>query len=235
MSEPIPRRPDGRPLWYGRRQGHKLRPSRRALIDELLPKLRLDAGAAGRVDPAAAFAEPMASYRLEIGFGGGEHLAGQAARHPDVGFIGCEPFVNGVAALLAEIEAEKLCNIRVFDDDVRLILGRFCEAAFDRVYILFADPWPKTRHQRRRILQTGTLDQLAGIVRPGGSLIFATDHLEYATFALERLCRHPAWRWTAEGAGDWRHPPQDWIETRYEAKAKQRGLKPVYLTFERRT
>ncbi len=235
MTDAVPRRPDGRPLWYGRRASHKLRPGRQRLVDDLLPTIRVpsEGPSEGAIDLAALFGRSMPAYRLEIGFGGGEHLAGQAAANPDVGFIGSEPFINGVASLLAEIDERALANVRVFDDDVRLILDKLPAAAFERIYVLFPDPWPKTRHHRRRIVGAETLGQLARLVPPGGQLLFATDHMGYAAWALEHVRRHPAWRWTAERPGDWRDPPADWVPTRYEKKARRKGDLPVYLSFER--
>ncbi len=234
MTDGFPTTPDGRPSWYGRRHGHKLRGSRQRLIDEVLPRLRLDpSGSDGPLALDEIFGTAKKAYRLEIGFGGGEHLAGQALADPDIGFIGCEPFVNGVASLLSVIDEHKIDNIRIYDDDARIILGRFPAQAFSAIYILFPDPWPKVRHRRRRIIQPVILDQVSRLLTDGGHLVFATDHMGYAEWALARAMRHADFEWTAERPGDWQRPPAGWIETRYEAKAKRKGDQPTYLTFRR--
>jgi tRNA (guanine-N7-)-methyltransferase len=170
---------------------------------------------------------------LEIGFGSGEHLAHQARLNPDVGFIGCEPFVNGVAALLAAVASESLTNIRIFDEDARLLLPQLADASIGRVFLMFPDPWPKTRHHKRRFIQPATLDALARIMAPGGELRFASDDPGYVRWALWHVLRHPAFAWTAQGAADWRTRWADGVETRYEAK-RLAGRTPSYLTFVRR-
>ncbi len=219
------------PRFYGRRRGKKLRPGRAALVRELLPKLRVPAE--GLVDPEAFFSPGKRSLWLEIGFGAGEHLAAQAQAHPETGFIGCEPFVNGVAALLAQIQDRDLDNIRIFDEDARLLLPRLPDAAIERVYLLYSDPWPKKRHWNRRFVNSANLDQLARIMVPGGLFRFATDHPGHARWALGQLTRHPVFRWTARGPADWRARPADGFVTRYEAKARSQGATCVYLEFQR--
>jgi tRNA (guanine-N7-)-methyltransferase len=210
-----------------------LRAGRRALAETLLPRLRVPLGVPGPLDPAALFPFEPREIRLEIGFGAGEHLADQAKANPAVGFIGCEAFVNGVAALLARVKAENLGNVRVFDDDVRLLYGRLPEASLDRVVALFPDPWPKTRHHRRRLIQRHSLDEFARVLKDGGELHFATDHMEYARWTLLRCLGHPAFAWAARGPQDWRARPVDSPETRYETKARVRGRACVYLVFRR--
>ncbi len=187
----------------------------------------------GLLDPAGWFPFAPRALRLEIGFGAGEHLAHQAAASPEIGFIGCEPFINGVAALLARVQADRLANIRVLDDDARLLFGRFPDAAFERVTILFPDPWPKARHHRRRFIQDESLDEIARILQDGGELRFASDHKDYARWTLLHGLRHPAFAWTARGPGDWRARPEDSRPTRYEEKALKRGETCVYLVFQR--
>jgi tRNA (guanine-N7-)-methyltransferase len=225
---------DNQPRFYGRRRGKKLRPGRAALVDELLPKLRVpgSAEAAETVDPAELLDPRPKQVWLEIGFGAGEHLAAQAAAHPDFGFIGCEPFVNGVATLLSQIAAQDLSNIRLHDDDARLLLPRIKAASVDRVYLLYSDPWPKTRHWNRRFVQTETLDQLARILRPGGVFRFATDHMGHARWALGLAANHPDFQWTARGPADWRNRWADGYPTRYEEKGLA-GPHRVYLEFRR--
>lgn len=175
----------------------------------------------------------MRGYWLEIGFGAGEHLAAQALARPDIGFLGCEPFINGVAALLAKMEADDITNIRLFDDDARLLLPRLPEGVIDRAFILFSDPWPKKRHNKRRIITPRTLDALARILRPGAELRFASDDMSYISWTLEHMRRCPEFSWPAAGPADWRNRPADAVETRYERKALAEGRRCVYLGFRR--
>lgn len=223
------------PRFYGRRRGKRLRPGRQALVDDLLPRLRVELPAAGgQIDPAALFDAPPAAVWMEIGFGAGEHLAAQAAAHPDIGFIGCEPFVNGVAALLAAIDRGGLANIRLFDDDARLLLPALAPASLDRVFLLYSDPWPKKRHWNRRLVNPANLDLIARVLRPGGVLRFATDHMGFARWSLMHLTARDDLEWTARGPDDWRHRPADGFPTRYEQKALA-GDRFVYLEFRRTT
>lgn len=217
---------------FGRRQGRPLKPNLQRLVDDLLPRVALDA-AAERIDPAALFPEAREVW-LEIGFGGGEHLAWQAAANPGVGFIGAEVFINGIATLLREIEERPLGNVRVWREDARLLLDALPARSLSRVFILFPDPWPKLRHHKRRIVQRATLDRLAEVMIPGAELRLATDDASYLPWIVERLSGHPGFRWLAAGPEDWRRRPDDWPETRYEAKALEAGRKPAYLRYERR-
>ncbi|MGE4217999.1 MAG: tRNA (guanosine(46)-N(7))-methyltransferase TrmB [Alphaproteobacteria bacterium] len=219
---------------YGRRRGRPLRGGRQALIEDLLPRLRLEVPAAGRLDPQAIFGCPVQAVWLEIGFGGGEHLAWQAAAHPDIGMIGAEVFLNGVASLLAHVADAPPANLRLFPDDARALLDALPDASLDRVFLLFPDPWPKQRHHRRRFIQPANLDRLARIMRDGAELRMASDHMDYLRWMLFHTQRHPDFVWQADGPEDWRHRTADWPETRYEAKAKARGLRPAYLRFRRR-
>ena len=214
---------------YGRRKGWKLRPHQAALVETLLPRvtLALDAGA----DPKTYFAAGIEDVWLEIGFGGGEHLAWQAAQNPHVGLIGAEPFVAGMAKLLSKIDQATLANIRVHAGDARDVIAVLPDATLGRVFILFPDPWPKTRHHKRRFIQMDTLHALARVMRRGAELRFASDDAGYFTYALERFTAHPAFAWTAECAADWRTRPADWPQTRYEAKALHGP--PNYLRFVR--
>ncbi len=221
-----------KPRFYGRRRGKKLRPGRVTLVEDLLPKLRVPSGGAP-FDPAGLFPDPVSDVWLEIGFGAGEHLADQAQAHPDIGFIGCEPFINGVSTLLAQIAERDLTNIRLHDDDARLLLPRIKAGSVGRVYLLYSDPWPKKRHWNRRFVQMATLDELARVLRPGGVFRFATDHMGHARWALWHAARHPAFEWTARGPADWRTRWADGFPTRYEEKGLA-GDKRVYLEFRRR-
>ena len=223
---------------FGRRHGKRLTRARAELLESLLPKLRVSLPVAGgAMDPKTLFSTPPDDVWLEIGFGAGEHLAAQARARGDVGFIGCEPFINGLAALLGEIEKDNLANVRVLDDDARLLLDALPDGCLGRVFILFPDPWPKARHWKRRIFSTETLDRLARVMKAGAELRFATDHMApdggYLRWALGVGVAHPGFEWTAEGPSDWRGRPPDWVETRYERKALGQGLAPVCLCFRR--
>ena len=188
----------------------------------------------GRLDPAALFSPPRRSIWLEIGFGGGEHLAAQAECHPATGLIGCEVFENGIVKLLSEIERRHLDNVRIFADDARLLIAALPPASIDRVFILFPDPWPKARHRKRRIVGGETLDRLAEIMTDDAELRLATDESDYLSWMLERITGHPAFEWLARSRGDWRERPKDWPPTRYEEKARAAGRSPTFLRARRR-
>lgn len=213
---------------YGRIKTRTLKPRQAVLIDELLPRLGVPDGP---FDPRVLMPE-AAEVWLEIGFGGGEHLAAQAARRPDVLMIGVEPFLNGVASALRHIDEAKLANVRIVQGDARDIVGRMPGASLDRVFILFPDPWPKTRHHKRRLMQPGFIADLVRATRPGARLGFATDWGDYAAWTLERMVASPDWAWTAEDPSDWRSPPADHVTTRYEQKALG-DTAPIFLNFVR--
>lgn len=216
---------------FGRRRGRRLRPTKQGLFDTLLPKLTLALPESGTLDVRALFPRQK-DYWLEIGFGGGEHLAHQAGLNPGVGIIGCEPYINGIADLLKHIDSHKLDNIAVFTEDARLLMAKLPDASLSRVFILYPDPWPKARHHKRRLVSRELLDELARIMKPGAVLRLATDHADYCTWMLERLLPYPEFSWTAKDCDDWLKPWSDWIPTRYEQKALA-GM-PTYLTFTRR-
>lgn len=219
---------------YGRRRGRRLRGAQQALLRDLLPRVRIELPEAGPFDPRAAFGGGARDIWLEIGFGGGEHLAAQAADHPDIGLIGCEPFVNGVVSLLAHVRARGLANVRVWPGDARALMARLPDGCLARAFVLFPDPWPKARHHKRRLVAPPFLDEMARLLRPGGELRLATDDRDYAVWMLAHLTAHPALRWLARRPADWRARPPDWPETRYERKALAAGRRPVYLRFRRR-
>lgn len=217
---------------YGRRRGRGLRPGRSAAIAARLPGTELALSEAGQpLDPCTLFATPPSETWLEVGFGSGEHLLGQAAVHPTVGFIGCEPWVDGVAALLARAGPDVLSRLRVLADDARRLLETLKEASLSRVYVLFPDPWPKRRHHRRRLIQADTLHHLARSLRPGGDLLFASDHAGYVRWTLALAAHEPLLEWRARRPGDWRQPPAGWVPTRYQQKAEARGAACHYLRF----
>ena len=225
MSETTDRR------FYGRRKGRPLRQRQQALVDAALPSLEIGEGE-GPLDPRTLFDPPRERVWMEIGFGGGEHLAHQAAMHPDVGFIGSEPYLNGVASLLDHAGQAGLHNLRIQPDDVRPLLARLPDASIERLFILFPDPWPKNRHHRRRIVGPETIPEFARILSDGAILRLASDHPDYVEWMLRYLGQDDRFEWLARRPSDWRERPADQIETRYEAKALA-GV-PVYLTFERR-
>lgn len=220
-------------LLYGRRRGHRLRPGRTRLLEERLPEVQIRLPEEGRLDPGSLFSRPRRLW-LEVGFGGGEHLVWQARHHPEVGLVGCEPFINGVARLLSLIEAEGIDNIRIVVDDARLLLDALPELCLERIFVLFPDPWPKTRHHKRRIVNPRTAAQFAGLLQPGGELRLATDDLGYARAMLLALWSQEQLEWLAERPRDWRERTADWPPTRYEQKALEAGRTCVYLRFRRR-
>ncbi|HYW59258.1 MAG TPA: tRNA (guanosine(46)-N7)-methyltransferase TrmB [Xanthobacteraceae bacterium] len=219
--------------FFGRRKCHPLRPRQAALMERLLPRLALDLRAPAPDRLAALFPDPADEIGLEIGFGGGEHLVAEAAARPRMGFIGCEPFVNGMAKALALIEAQNLGNIRLHFGDASDLVAWMPAGSLARVDLLYPDPWPKRRHWKRRFVQDASIAALARVLRPGAHFRFVTDWPDYAEWTLERLVRSPDFMWIAERADDWRKPWGGFTGTRYEAKAKQAGRAPCYLVFRR--
>jgi tRNA (guanine-N7-)-methyltransferase len=219
--------------FFGRRKGHRLGPHQQALIETLLPRLALALDRPAPESLAALFARPLAAVGLEIGFGGGENLVAEAMAHRQFGFIGCEPFVNGMAKILALIEAADLDAVRLYAGDALDLLAWLPPAGLAQVDLLYPDPWPKRRHWKRRFVQDRTIAMLARVLRPGGTFRFATDVPDYAAWTLEHLRRSPDFAWTAERASDWREPWPGFRGTRYEAKAKREGRVPCYLVFRR--
>ena len=215
---------------YGRRKGPKLSERQLGLRRTLLEELGFTPGR----DPVAAFSNTVqvSDIWLEIGFGAGEHLYTLAKANPQVGLIGAEPYEAGVAKLLTKLADAPLNNVRIYEGDGREILEKLPEASLGRFFLLFPDPWPKTRHHKRRFLQMETLDLLAKVLKPGAELRFATDDKSYLPYALERLMAHPAFTWTAAGPKDWKIRPEGWPPTRYEAKAIKGP--PTYLRFIRK-
>ena len=222
-----------KPNFYGRRKGHKLRAGRQELLDRLLPHLSSGLNENQLIDPATLFDPPKDDLWMEIGFGAGEHLAHQARQYPTIGFIGVEPYVNGVAALLSVIEADNLENICLFDNDVRLLLPNLPDGCLGRLFVLFSDPWPKTRHHRRRVFSADALSEFARLLRPGAILRFASDDMTYIRQALDLVQGSPDFCWQPSSPTDWRERPADAVETRYESKAEAQGRSRIYLTFDR--
>ncbi|RAK67655.1 tRNA (guanosine(46)-N7)-methyltransferase TrmB [Phenylobacterium kunshanense] len=213
---------------FGRLKSRPIKPRQAALMETRLPELRVPPGPA---EPAVLMPGARETW-LEIGFGGGEHMAAQAGRHPDVLILGAEPFTNGVASAVRHVDEQGLGNVRIHDGDVRELIARLPDASIARVFILFPDPWPKARHHKRRLVQADTVAELARVLKPGGALRFASDWADYVDWALERITANPAFRWTAGRADDWRIPPADHVTTRYEEK-RLGDCAPVFLDFVR--
>ncbi len=227
-----------RARFFGRSKGKPLRKGQKELLGHWLPKLLIAlpdpvAGAPATLDLPPLFTTPKAAYRLEIGFGGGEHLLHRAVENPDVGFIGVEPFLNGMAKLVVEVEKRDIGNIRVFDQDATLLLRRLPEACLDEVALLYPDPWPKRRQRKRRFVSPESLALIARALKPGGRFLFASDIDDYVGWTLARALREPGLIWNAEAAPDWTTPYDGWPGTRYEAKALREGRRPSYLRFRR--
>jgi tRNA (guanine-N7-)-methyltransferase len=219
--------------FFGRRKGHVLKPRQAALFDTDLPRLALDLTKPAPVDLRALFDISLDEVRLEIGFGGAEHLIAQAQAHPRSGFIGSDAFVNSIGKALAAIDTGKLGNIRLHFGDASALIDWLPAGALARIDLLYPDPWPKRRHWKRRFIQDDSLARLARILRVGGELRFATDIADYAAWALARVLHSKDFVWTAEGASDWRKPWPEFSGTRYEAKAKREGRVPAYFIFRK--
>jgi tRNA (guanine-N7-)-methyltransferase len=219
--------------FFGRRKGHPLKRRQAALFDSLLPRVALDVANAAPADLRTLFAPPIDDVRLEIGFGGAEHLIAQVQTNPHTGFIGTDAFVNAIAKALVAIEENALANIRLHFGDASELLDWLPPACVSRIDLLYPDPWPKRRHWKRRFIQDESLKRLAHILKKGGELRFATDIADYSAYALARVMRSPDFVWTAECAADWRNPWPHFAGTRYETKAKREGRRPAYFIFRR--
>lgn len=237
---------EDKPHFYGRRKGRVIRKAKTTLLDSFLPVVRINEETV--FDKETLFSTPVNEICLEIGFGNGEHLAGQAKNNPQTGYIGAEVFQNGVANLLSLItgikvtadlpekiglEAGRVDNIRVFDDDIRLLFNRLPDSFLDKIYLLFPDPWPKTRHANRRFVNPDNLQQLARVLKKGGILRIATDHKIYKAWTLHQMHNCSDFRWTASCGNDWKHEPADWVQTKYQRKAIREGRRAVFLDYER--
>ena len=232
-DEPRKERREQTGAFFGRRKGHALKPRQAALFETLLPKLAIDLTKPAPADLRTLFAG-VDSVRVESGFGGGEHLMAEATAHPNTGFIGIEPFINGMAKALVVIDERKLSNIRLHHGDATDMLAWLPKSSLARFDLLYPDPWPKKRHWKRRFVQDKSVAEIASAVRPGGEFRFASDIPSYIEWTLTRLLRSPDFIWTAEQADDWRKPWPGFTRTRYEAKAVREGRTPCYLIFRRK-
>ncbi len=207
--------------FFGRRKGPQLSNRQQQLMDEFLPTISVRVPEQGgeTLEPQTVFGSTPKQVWLEIGFGKGEHLAWQADHNPDVGMIGCEPYLNGVAGLLTHIQDNGLRNVRVYGDDARHVIWKLPDACVDRVFLLHPDPWPKTRHARRRFVNQRNLDDLARIMKDSAEFRVGTDHPIYREWTALQMAQRTDFEWLAEGPDDWLTRPDDWPETRYEAKA----------------
>ncbi|MCB1446728.1 MAG: tRNA (guanosine(46)-N7)-methyltransferase TrmB [Rhizobiaceae bacterium] len=219
--------------FFGRRKGKALRANQERLIHDALDALRLDLGSPPPMPLASLVPVSVSTIRLEIGFGGGEHLIHRARTQSDTGFIGVEPFVNSMAKLLARIEELGLRNIRLHDDDAVQVLDWLPEASIDRIDLLYPDPWPKKKHWKRRFVSQVNLARFHRVLKPGGLFCFASDIDTYVNWVLRHIDRHGGFEWTARNARDWLTPFEDWPGTRYEAKARREGRSSAYLTFRK--
>ena len=221
---------------YGRRLSRPLNSSRKAAIDALLPKLSIDETLISEdhcLDPSSLFDSPYEECWLEIGFGTGEHLSGLMRLHPENAYIGAEPFINGMAAFLKDIQDAPQERIRVHMDDAVMLAASLAPASLDGIYVLNPDPWHKKRHHKRRIIRPETLDIFSKILKPGGQLIMSSDVPYLTDWMVTHASLHPDFEWSAERAEDWRIPPEDWITTAYETKGAKGGEKMSYLFFKR--
>lgn len=225
-------KPEG-PQFFGRRKGRPLRTQAKTLMDTKLAEISISQLSDDVVDGEALFSHQPADIFLEIGFGGGEHMAALAAAQPEAGFIGAEPFVNGVASLLRHIDDQNLDNIRIWPDDVRLILPQLKTDLLAGAYIMFPDPWPKRRHASRRILNQPMLGALSRLIKPGGHLRMASDHPEAKIWLLAEAMEHKDFIWQAKAPSDWQNRPDDWPQTRYMAKGVKEGRPSSWFDFIR--
>lgn len=222
--------PNKKSYIFGRQKCKKLSSRQQNLVETLLPRLK--------IDPETPFEENLLGKNkselwLEIGFGGGEHLSATAKANQHVQFIGCEPFLNGIAKLLVAIEGENLENIRIFDHDARKIINWLPAQSLSRVYLLYPDPWPKKRHRKRRFVTSETLESLARVLKPGADFIIASDIGDYIRTSLMAIEKSPDFVWSPQSVKDWRTPPEGWPSTRYEQKALREGRYPTYLKVKR--
>ncbi|WP_176036464.1 tRNA (guanine(46)-N(7))-methyltransferase TrmB [Brucella tritici] len=220
--------------FFGRRHGKPLRNHQKNLFEDLLPRLKIDVEKSAPQDLRTLFEAKVDAVRLEIGFGGGEHLHHETGRYPQTGFIGVEPFVNGMAKMLAALDSEPRQNLCLYDEDATAVLDWLPDASLAGIDLFYPDPWHKRRHWKRRFVSDANLDRFARVLKPGAKFRFASDIEHYVNWTLQHCRRHSAFDWQAEGPSDWNDAYEGWPGTRYEAKAFREGRRAAYLTFIRR-
>jgi tRNA (guanine-N7-)-methyltransferase len=220
--------------FFGRRRGKAIRPQQAAALESGFGTYRLDLTAGPPAEMRSLFEADVSAIHLEIGFGGGEHLLHRATAAPETGFVGVEPFVNGMAKLMMAVRKRPLANLRVYDDDATRLLDWLPQASLDGIDLLYPDPWPKKKHWKRRFVSPVNLDRFARVLKSGGKFRFASDIDSYVNWTLLHCRAHDAFAWQAKEAADWHQPYEGWPGTRYEAKAIREGRRPAYLTFVRR-
>jgi tRNA (guanine-N7-)-methyltransferase len=219
--------------FFGRRRGKTMRPQQAAALESGFDTYRLDLTAEPPTDLSTLFEAYVGAVRLEIGFGGGEHLLHRATEAPAIGFIGVEPFVNGMAKMMMAVREKPLANLRVYDDDATRLLDWLPQASLDGIDLLYPDPWPKKKHWKRRFVSPVNLERFARVLKPGSKFRFASDIDTYVNWTLLHCRAHGPFAWQAGEAVDWHRPYEGWPGTRYEAKAIREGRRPAYLTFIR--
>jgi tRNA (guanine-N7-)-methyltransferase len=232
MTE-VERRSRATEAFFGRRKGKPLREHQAERLSTLLPEFLIDLSVPPPVPPARLFPIETSRLRLEIGFGGGEHLIHRALEQHDTGFIGVEPFVNSMQKLLASVERSGVRNVRVYNDDATQLLDWLPEACLDQIDLIYPDPWPKRKHWKRRFVSKVNLDRFHRVLKPEALFCFASDIDTYVNWTLLHCHDHGGFEWVAENAADWLTPYDGWPSTRYEAKARREGRSSAYLTFRR--
>jgi tRNA (guanine-N7-)-methyltransferase len=232
VTEPE-RRSRATEAFYGRRKGKPLRGQQSEKLKTLLPAFLIDLSAAPPEPLSKLFPEPVERLRLEIGFGGGEHLIHRALERPSTGFIGVEPFINSMQKLLARVGETGARNIRVYNDDATQLLDWLPDTCLDQIDLLYPDPWPKRKHWKRRFVSKVNLDRFHRVLKPGALFCFASDIDTYVNWTLQHCSDHGGFEWMAQNAADWLTPYEGWLSTRYEAKARREGRSSAYLTFKR--
>ena len=231
--EQEPRRSRMSEAFFGRRRGKPVRPHQAVALEKGLARFGIDLAASAPADLRTLFEAPVSHVRLEIGFGGGEHLRHIAANNPDAGFIGVEPFVNGMAKMMTVLDETPQLNIRLYDDDATQLLDWLPEASLDGIDLFYPDPWRKKKHWKRRFVSPVNLDRFARVLKSGSKFRFASDIDTYVNWTLQHCRAHHAFEWQAADAADWHTPYEGWTRTRYEAKAIRENRTPAYLTFVR--
>ncbi|ESX28646.1 tRNA (guanosine(46)-N(7))-methyltransferase TrmB [Mesorhizobium sp. M0761] len=232
--DPQDRRSRATEGFFGRRHGKTIRPQQAAALESGLGAYGLDLSVQAPAELRALFSADVSTVRLEIGFGGGEHLLHRATEAPATGFIGVEPFVNGMAKLMMAVREKPLANLRVYDDDATRLLDWLPQASLDGIDLLYPDPWPKKKHWKRRFVSPLNLDRFARVLKPGGKFRFASDIDTYVNWTLLHCRAHGGLLWQVQDGADWHRPYEGWPGTRYEAKAIREGRRPAYLTFIRK-